>query len=70
MINCDSTCWTVSMATPTTIRSEVPPKKYGTFMPSVITRGSVASSQSPMNGIGATLKPLISHCGSSAISAR
>ena len=32
--------------------------------------GSAASSQSPMNGIGATRKPLIRKFGRSAISAR
>ena len=31
MISCDSTCCTVSIATPTTISSEVPPKKNVTF---------------------------------------
>ena len=70
MISCDSTCCTVSIATPTTISSDVPPKKNGTFMPSVMIFGRFASSQSPMNGIGATLKPLIRKFGSSAISER
>ena len=59
MINCDSTCCTVSIATPTTIRSDVPPKKNCTFKPSVTNLGNAASSHSPTNGIGATLKPLI-----------
>ena len=70
MMSCDSTCCTVSIATPTTIRSDVPPKKNWTFMPSVMNLGSAASSQSPMNGIGATLKPFIRNCGRIAMSAR
>ena len=36
-------------------------------MPSVMNFGRPASSQSPMNGIGATLNPLIRNCGRSAI---
>jgi hypothetical protein len=70
MISCDSTCCTVSMATPTTISNEVPPKKNGTFNPCVMKRGSAASSRSPMNGIGATRKPLIRKFGMIAMIAR
>ena len=70
MISCDSTCCTVSIATPTTISSDVPPKKNCTFSPSVMNFGSAASSHSPMNGIGATRKPLIRKFGRIAMSAR
>ena len=41
-----------------------------TFMPFVMNRGSTASSRSPMNGIGATLKPVIRNSGRIAMSAR
>ena len=70
MINCDSTCCTVSIATPTTMSSDVPPKKNCTFRPSVMNFGSAASSHSPMNGMGATRKPLIRKFGRIAMSAR
>ena len=59
MINCDSTWFTVSMATPTTIKSDVPPKKNCTFKPCVIKRGSSASSVSPINGIGAVYLAMV-----------
>ena len=56
MISCDSTWFTVSIATPTTISSDVPPKKNGTPSPCVNHCGRFASSVSPMNGIGADLE--------------
>ncbi len=70
MMSCDSTWFTVSMATPTMMRSEVPPKKNVTPSPSVIQRGMYVSSVGPMNGIGATLNPLIRNSGNNATSAR
>ena len=70
MMSCDSTCCTVSIATPTTMSSDVPPKKKLTPMPSVMKCGSAASSRSPMNGIGATLNPLMRNVGRIATIAR
>ena len=70
MINCDSTCWTVSIATPTRISSDVPPKMNVIPRPSVMNRGSAASSQSPMNGMGSTRNPLVRNVGRIATSDR
>ena len=57
MMSCDSTWATVSIATPTTISSDVPPKKNVTPRPWVNHCGITASNCSPTNGIGATRKP-------------
>ena len=51
MMSCDSTCCTVSIVTPTTMRSEVPPKKNWTFMPSVMNFGRFGWARSTLDQI-------------------
>ena len=58
------------METPTTISSEVPPKKNGTPSPWVIHSGMMRFSVGPTPGIIATFIPLMSRVGRRATSAR